>query len=80
MRKALPFVVFVVVFALVYVGTCYLIPGLRIKLAAEPMVYFIESLQHGVAFKATISSAIGLAAALFTRFFLRRTNDEEKHS
>ncbi len=33
------------VFAVTYLFLCYGIPGWRIKLAASPMVYFVESLK-----------------------------------
>ena len=46
-----------------YVGLCYLVPGLRIKLAADTGTYFVESLRHMVFLKGVISLAIGAALA-----------------
>lgn len=46
-----------------YVGLCYLVPGLRIKLAADTGTYFVESLRHMVLLKSMISLAIGAALA-----------------
>ena len=34
------------VFAAAYLTMCYLIPGMRIKLAAPPAEYFRESVRH----------------------------------
>jgi hypothetical protein len=38
---------------------CYCIPGMRIKLAAGPAEYFIESIKHMVLFKSLISLVVG---------------------
>jgi len=48
-------IVFIIVFISVYLGTCYLIPGLRIKLDAEPMVYLMESIKSMVLVKSVAS-------------------------
>ena len=61
MKKLLPAVVFAATFAIVYVGLCYH-PGLMIKLEAEPIEYFLESIGHMVLFKGAISLAAGLVA------------------
>ncbi len=41
---------------------CYLIPGMRIKLAAEPMEYFAESIKHMALFKSTVSLLLAVIA------------------
>lgn len=38
-----------------YLASCYLIPGLRIKLAAPPLLYFLESLGSAMGFKLLLS-------------------------
>lgn len=38
-----------------YLASCYLIPGLRIKLAAPPLTYFLESLGSAMGFKLLVS-------------------------
>ena len=56
-------VLFGLVFALVYLALCYLVPGLRIKLSAPPAEYFRASVGHMVWFKGAISLVAGLLAA-----------------
>ena len=38
-------ILFLAAFVLTYIGTCYLVPGWRIKLAADHLTYFLASLQ-----------------------------------
>jgi len=64
-RKALLSVLFIVIFAVTYLGLCYLIPGWRIKLEAEPVVYLIESVKSMALIKTVISLVVG---AVFTFF------------
>ena len=54
---------FLLVFAAAYLALCYLVPGLRIKLAAPPMEYFFASITHMFFFKALLSSLIAVIAA-----------------
>ncbi|MBR1386009.1 MAG: hypothetical protein IJ568_04190 [Bacilli bacterium] len=65
MKKTLSIILFVVGFIATYLIMCYCIPGLRIKLAAEPKEYFIESIKYAAIFK-TITSCVvgGIFAAL----------------
>lgn len=62
-KTILTAILFLVVFAAVYLALCFLVPGLRIKLAAPPMEYFFTSLGHMVFFKALISALVSIAAA-----------------
>ena len=62
-RKVLLSVLFIVIFAVTYLGLCYLIPGWRIKLEAEPVVYLIESIKSMALIKTVISLIVG---AVFT--------------
>ena len=61
MKKA---IIFITAFILVYVGMCYLVPGLRIKLDAEPMVYFIESIKSMVLVKSVTSFVAAMIAVI----------------
>ena len=55
MKKVIfPIILFVIIFAVTYFILCYL-PSMRIKLDADPMTYFIESIQTMVLFKTIIS-------------------------
>lgn len=67
-RKVLLSVLFIVIFAVTYLGLCYLIPGWRIKLEAEPVVYLIESVKSMALIKTVISLVVG---AVFT-FFIEK--------
>jgi len=59
-RNILLSLLFVMAFAITYLTLCYMVPGWRIKLDAEPFVYFIESLKSMVFIKATISLVVGI--------------------
>ncbi len=73
MKKAtLPIIVFVTAFIICYICICFLIPGFRIKLAAEPMEYFIESLKHMAMIKSIISIFIAIIAGVLTRIIGNR--------
>ena len=50
---------FVMAFAATYLACCYLIPGWRIKLEADPVTYFIKSVNHMVFIKSMIALAVG---------------------
>ena len=65
-------ILFVLVFLVVYLALCYLIPGLRLKLAAPPAEYFRESMGHMVWFKGAIALAVGLVAAALPWLFSKR--------
>lgn len=52
--------IFLIAFAATYIILCFMVPDLRIKLAAPPLEYFIESLKSCVPLKAGISAAAGL--------------------
>ena len=40
--------IFIGAFVISYIGLCYFVPGLRIKLAADAVTYFKESIRHMV--------------------------------
>ncbi|MEG1887060.1 MAG: hypothetical protein RR177_02940 [Oscillospiraceae bacterium] len=55
----LSIVLFIASFAVAYLIICYL-PNMRIKLAAEPMEYFVESIKSNMGLKALVSTVVGL--------------------
>lgn len=57
--------ILIVVFIVSYVG---LVPGLRIKLAADAVTYFKESIRHMIFLKSAISLVIG--SVLASSFYL----------
>lgn len=64
MKKAgLSVALFLVAFIFTYLACCYMIPGWRIKLAADSATYFLESVKHMVLVKSLISLAAGLIAS-----------------
>ena len=50
-KKSLSVVLFLIAFIATYLFICFGIPGMRIKLEAEPMELFIESIKHMMLFK-----------------------------
>lgn len=48
-------VLFFAAFVAAYMIICFAIPGMRIKLEAEPMEYFIESIRHMIFMKSLMS-------------------------
>lgn len=52
---------FLAAFVVTYVVLCY-IPPLQIKLDADPLTYFIESIKKAAIFKGIVSLTIGAAA------------------
>lgn len=68
MKKLLISVILaVIVFAVVYVAQCYMVPGWRIKLAAPAMEYFAASLRHMVLLKGLIAGAAAAVAVAVQR-------------
>lgn len=56
-KKALSAVLFLITFVAAYLFICFGIPGMRIKLEAEPVELFFASITHMVLFKSVISLA-----------------------
>ena len=64
-KRTLSVILFIIFFVAGYAGTCYLIPGFRLKLDAPPMIYLVKSLKHMVLIKSLIALVpAGIAAAL----------------
>ena len=60
---------FAVVFCAAYLACCYLIPGWRLKLAADSLTYFMATIQSMVLIKASISA---LTAAIITVLYTKK--------
>ena len=63
-KKLVSIILFIVGFVVTYLIMCYCIPGLRIKLDAEPMEYFIESIKNSVIFKSIVSCIMAILLAM----------------
>ena len=57
-KKGLSAILFLITFVAAYLFICFGIPGMRIKLEAEPIELFIESIKHMMFFKAMISLVV----------------------
>lgn len=57
-KKGLSAILFLITFVAAYLFICCGIPGMRIKLEAEPVVLFIESIKHMMLFKSMISLVV----------------------
>lgn len=62
--RTLSAILFTVAFVLTYFSLCYILPGWRIKLAADAATYFVESIKHMALIKFLISGAVGLVAGI----------------
>ena len=65
-RKTLPIILFIVAFVGTYMIICFGIPGMRIKLEAEPVELFFASIKHMALFKSLISLVVGVLVALLS--------------
>ena len=57
-KKGLSVILFLISFVATYLFVCFGIPGMRIKLDAEPIELFIESIKHMMIFKTMISFVV----------------------
>ena len=57
-KKGLSSILFLITFVATYLLVCFGIPGMRIKLDAEPIELFIESIKHMMLFKTMISFVV----------------------
>ena len=67
-KKTVSVVLFLTVFVATYLVICFAIPGMRIKLEAEPVEYFFKSITHMVFFKAIISLVVALIFGVIPLF------------
>lgn len=65
-------VLFIVAFFVAYLIICFAIPGMRIKLAAEPMEYFIKSIKHMALFKTVISFVVALIVEILPKIVAKK--------
>ena len=70
-KKGLSAIFFLITFVAVYLFICFGIPGMRIKLEAEPTELFIESIKHMMFFKSMISLVVASVVGAVP-FLLRR--------
>ena len=68
-KQGLSAVLFLITFVAAYLFICFGIPGMRIKLEAEPMELFFESIAHMALFKSVISIAVASAVAAIPCLF-----------
>lgn len=71
-RMILSAVLFLVVFIGTYLIVCFLIPGMRLKLDAEPREYFIACITHMVGFKAAVSAVAALVVGALPWIFRKK--------
>ena len=62
-KQGLSAVLFLITFVAAYLFICFGIPGMRIKLEAEPMELFFKSITHMALFKSVISLVAASAVA-----------------
>ncbi|NLL91717.1 MAG: hypothetical protein GX222_04775 [Ruminococcaceae bacterium] len=74
MKKKTLLCIFLIVFITIYMMLCFAVPGLRIKLEAEPVEYFLASISHMVFFKTVISSAVALISMMIPILIKRKRN------
>ena len=73
MKKAsFALILFAVFFVAAYLTICFAIPGMRIKLDAEPLEYFLESIRHMAFIKTAVSLVAALIAGAIPSFFRKR--------
>lgn len=63
---------FLIIFVVTYLLICFAIPGMRIKLDAEPMEYFVESICHMAFIKVIISLVVSLIIGTIS-FLVRKS-------
>ena len=68
-KQGLSAVLFLITFVAAYLFICFGIPGMRIKLDAEPVELFFASISHMALFKSVISIAVATAVAAIPCLF-----------
>ena len=59
-KKTYKILIFALTFITTYLCMCFCIPGMRIKLEAEPFELFVKSIKHMALFKSLISLTVGI--------------------
>ena len=68
-KKTVSIVLFLIAFISTYLIICFAIPGMRIKLEAEPIEIFFKSITHMVFFKTMISLVVAIIFGAIPLFF-----------
>ena len=71
-KVSIALLLFVIVFVATYLVICFAIPGMRIKLEAEPMEYFLKSIRHMAFVKTAASLVTALIAGAIPLLFRKR--------
>ena len=71
-KKTISLAVFLIVFIALYLIICFAIPGMRIKLEATPMEYFVKSITYMVFFKTMVSLAVALIFGAIPMAFMKK--------
>ena len=64
--------IFALTFVVIYLCICFCIPGMRIKLEAEPLELFVKSIEHTALFKGFISLVVGFAIVILVNTIKKR--------
>lgn len=71
-KKTFNILVFILTFIVAYLCICFCIPGMRIKLEAEPLELFIKSIEHMALFKSLISFVVGFTVVMLANIIKKR--------
>ena len=74
-KNTVPIVLFIVMFIAVYLAISFTVPGMRIKLDAEPMEYFIESIKHMTFFKSAVSFVVALFVLILSKVLSKKQQE-----
>jgi len=66
-KNTVSIILFIAMFIAIYLAISFAIPGMRIKLEAEPMEYFVESIKHMAFIKSAVSLVVALFAAMLPK-------------
>lgn len=78
-KKKLNIIVFTLTFIATYLCICFCVPGMRIKLEAEPLELFIKSIKHMALFKSLISFVVGIITVLLINIIVKKRKDIKKN-
>ena len=73
-KKMVSLSLFLISFIITYLIVCFAIPGMRIKLEAAPMEYFVKSIAHMALFKTVVSFVVALILGAMPLIFKKRNN------
>lgn len=76
-KKKLNIIVFTLTFIATYLCICFCVPGMIIKLEAEPLEFLIKSIEHMALFKCLISLILGVAVLLLVNIIKNKKDKLE---